>query len=346
MEYDMQSKRHAIVALFLAGKRPKDILCDLEPIGVGERLIHRTIKRYKETNSVEKRYGGGRRRSVTTPENIKKLAECLRRNPRRSARKLARDIGISNASLRRILKRDLQVKAYKIQKVHGLSEKQRQVRLERSAALLERYARGEFPNLIFSDEKIFTIEQSVNKQNDRVYLTNRSSENAGLLQASRRQAPASVMVWGAISASGRSPLVFLPRGTKVNAHVYREKVLEAALLPWVDSHFHGQQFCFQQDSAPSHKARDTQNWLKMHVPRFIGASDWPPCSPDLNPLDFSIWGILESRLSAKKHKTVKQLITRLCREWDRIPDHVIRAACEAFEGRLRKIINAKGGHIE
>jgi len=342
----MEQKRQAIVALFLAGKRPKEIFRVLTPLHVGERLIFRTIKRYKETGSTKKRYGGGTPRTATSQKNVKKIRECLRRNPRRSAHKMARNMDISRTSVRRILKHRLGVKAYKIRKVHALSEKHRKVRVERSKALLERHARGMLPNVIFSDEKIFTIDQSVNKQNDRVYLEGRCEENSDHLQVTRCQAPAAVMVWGGVSASGRSPLVILPQGVKVNGPVYREQVLEGALRPWAECHFDGQPFTFQQDSAPSHKARETQEWLRTHVPHFISAAEWPPCSPDLNPLDFSIWGILESKVSATKPTSVEQLKNTLRHEWDRIPVETLRAACEAFEERLKKIIKARGGHIE
>ena len=32
---------------------------------------------------------------------------------------------------------------------------------------------------------------------------------------------------------------------------------------------------------------------------------WPPASPDLNPLDFNIWSILEAEACAKTHDTVE-----------------------------------------
>jgi len=51
----------------------------------------------------------------------------------------------------------------------------------------------------------------------------------------------------------------------------------------------GQQFIFQQDGAPSHAAKSTQQWLAAHCPDFINKDAWPPNSPDLNPLDYRVW---------------------------------------------------------
>ena len=88
------------------------------------------------------------------------------------------------------------------------------------------------PNLVFSEEKPFVIEQFVNKQNDHVYLPKRSAANLQLRLATRTQALTMVMVWAALTADGRSLLVFIDRGVKVNPEYYRENMLEGALKPW------------------------------------------------------------------------------------------------------------------
>lgn len=149
-----------------------------------------------------------------------------------------------------------------------------------------------------------------------------------------------------MTADGRSPLVFLDRGIKVNANVYRESILEGALKPWATRHFGEREWTFQQDLAPSHKARANQEWVKNNVPKFISAVQWPPRSPDANPLDFSVWGILQAKVNIKKYHSVDALKTALRHEWNKIPQAYIRAACDAFFDRLTAIVRAKGGHIE
>jgi inhibitor of nuclear factor kappa-B kinase subunit alpha len=47
--------------------------------------------------------------------------------------------------------------------------------------------------------------------------------------------------------------------------------------------FSGQKWVFQQDSAPAHKAKTTQEWLRRKALAFISVKDWPSESPDLNP---------------------------------------------------------------
>ena len=47
--------------------------------------------------------------------------------------------------------------------------------------------------------------------------------------------------------------------------------------------------------ALSHRANETQEMLAEECPEFISRDAWPPNSPDLNPLDYSIWSILEQK---------------------------------------------------
>ena len=55
-------------------------------------------------------------------------------------------------------------------------------------------------------------------------------------------------------------------------------VCERRLMPDMSSSI------FQQDGAPAHTAKITQNWLKTNVPNFWTKDIWPPNSPDLSPM--------------------------------------------------------------
>jgi len=63
-------------------------------------------------------------------------------------------------------------------------------------------------------------------------------------------------------------------------------------------------FAFQQDSAPAHRTKMTIEvieLLKKETPAFIDPSLWPPNSPDLNPVDYCVWGILQERVYRNKY---------------------------------------------
>ena len=97
---------------------------------------------------------------------MKNTREKLRRNLRRSAAKLAAEAGISQTSMRRILKEDLRTYPYKMQKRHELSITHERMRLDRCQHILNLMKDGTMPNLVFTDEKKFDFQQCLTHQND------------------------------------------------------------------------------------------------------------------------------------------------------------------------------------
>jgi len=55
-------------------------------------------------------------------------------------------------------------------------------------------------------------------------------------------------------------------------------------------------YIFQQESAPAHRARATVEFLERKTPEFISLLLWPPNSPDLNPVDYSVRSILQGKV--------------------------------------------------
>ena len=66
-----------------------------------------------------------------------------------------------------------------------------------------------------------------------------SSDKEMLRYVPRLQKPLSVIVWAGISASGRTPLVFVPSGVKINASTYRELILEPVVKNLGQTVFNG-----------------------------------------------------------------------------------------------------------
>ena len=66
------------------------------------------------------------------------------------------------------------------------------------------------------------------------------------------------MFWAGVSAKGRTPLVFIPPGVKVNAVKYQELVLNPIVRGLGKTMFNDRPFLFQQDGAPAHTAKFNQ----------------------------------------------------------------------------------------
>src|SRR6218665_3798371 len=97
-------------------------------------------------------------------------------------------------------------------------------------------------------------------------------------------------------------------------------------------------FIFQQDGAPAHTARVTQDWLHANCPEIIEKDRWPPNSPDLNPLDYHVWGhagkVSQTAAEAKDDRRAeRRFAIRLI--LDDMPQEPINKAVKDFTKRLK-----------
>ena len=337
------SQREAIIQLHCAGKSNPEIVKLLK---APKSTVRDAVKRYNELGTTNDRHRCGRPRTARTSSKIRVIRELIRRNPKRSMRKVARSLEIDVKSVRTIVKGDLKLYPFKMTRRQQLTTLQKKKRMERAKILLNRLKDGtNSDDIIFSDEKMFDVEAKFNTQNDRILAKSADCIPNSVKSVFRCQKPASVMVWAAISESWRSPLIFVKEGAKIDANSYIEDILTPAHIE-MKKHFKNRSFIFQQYGAPSHTANKTQDWCESHFPAFWRKDLWPPSSPDLNPLDFCLWSILEKEACATVHNNTEALKKSLEREWAKIPQETIRAAVKSFRGRLERIIAAKGGHIE
>ncbi|KAI6660762.1 Transposase [Oopsacas minuta] len=107
---------------------------------------------------------------------------------------MAREISVNHETMRKLVFEDLGLKSFKRKKVHHLNLSIRTKRLARSKALLQRFAPGAQDQILFSDEKIFRIEEAWNRQNDRILATSSTTIPENLKYIDRVQKPMSVMV--------------------------------------------------------------------------------------------------------------------------------------------------------
>ena len=111
------------------------------------------------------------------------------------------------------------------------------------------------------------------------------------------------------------------RHVTVNGERYRA-MLEDYLWPELDE-LNINDMWFQQDGASSHTARVTINSLKGKFGERVisrnGPVEWPPRSCDLMPLDFFLWGHIESLVYANKLATLHDLNDNIQGEIANVP---------------------------
>jgi len=72
----------------------------------------------------------------------------------------------------------------------------------------------------------------------------------------------------------------------------------------------------------------------------------PPNSPDLNPVDYSIWSVVEERIHQQQIQNTDELWQRLVAVWKDLEQHIVDTAIDQWRRRLTACIRAKGGHFE
>jgi Homeodomain-like domain len=331
-----------------------------EFFGVRPNTVCDAVKRFESTGGNKNRSGQGRKRTATDTAHREEVVTMLQANShtkrRRgvvgsSSRKLARRLGVSETSARRILKRDLKLKPYKKLRRQKLTARDKQQRVRKATALRDRFGRDDqHRQILFTDECRFVIEEGLNSQNDRIWSAEPPLKEVRVV--CREQCPNGLMVWGGFGYGVKTPLIIIDAGLRMNATIYRETVLEP-LERWAEEVYgkdaDGQwtrNWVFQQDGATVHTARANIEWIKDHFPDFIGKDEWPAKSPDLTVPDFYGWGRLKERVNAEAFESVAALREALLAEWDLLDPEEIKRAVDSFPWRLDACIEARGGHFE
>jgi len=76
------------------------------------------------------------------------------------------------------------------------------------------------------------------------------------------------------------------------------------------------------------------------------AATVPPNSPDLNPVDYSMWSILQDKVYKTCITDLNVLKHRIRTEWAKLDHAVIAAAVRQWRQCLSACVKAGGGHFE
>lgn len=271
----------------------------------------------------------------------------IEQSPRRSSRKHAAALRLSDRSVRRILHRDLKLHPYKIVITQELSERDFETRTTLCRELLRNVRPTDV--LIFSDEAHFHLSGTVNKQNFRYWSGNNPRE----LHQRPLHSP-KVTVWCAVFKFGVwGPYFFEQDGVTVTVNSDRYcAMLQNFLRPKLGDVFdeHGaENVWFQQDGATSHTSRRSLGILREmfpgHVVSLRGDIGWPPRSPDLTPCDFFLWGYLKAQVYQHRPQTLEALKEAITQEVAAIPPEMTRRVIENYRERLNQCINNEGRHL-
>jgi len=136
-----------------------------------------------------------------------------------------------------------------------------------------------------------------------------------------------------------------PSGLKINAGEYI-KVLEEVVKPWMDEIAGGRPHIFQEDDAPAHNAKITQDWCAAILPAFFDKDIWPSSSFDCNPLVYFVWSAVEWDTNAEPHNNAASLNAKITEVMMNMDREILAKDCRRFCHRLEAVVAANGDFIE
>ena len=149
------------------------------------------------------------------------------------------------------------------------------------------------------------------------------------------------------SEHGLSRPFFVQAGLKVDAAVFKQ-IMQESVIPQICS-WYGQPnesspIHLLMDNAPGHNAKSLKTWMSRSVP-WLKVEAWPPCSPDMSPLDFAAWSSVVSRMGPTSD--LMELRGEIMQAFEAQDQELAKRWCtETFPRRLEQLLLMEGGHFE
>lgn len=351
-----EKDRHAIEVIYKEkGWKADRIIREFPEKNWKRSTVYDLIQKIEATGTSDRREGSGRPRTVTTEENMVAVLHYSISLPEepgtsKSERQIADELSISRMSVNRI-KKLLDIRTFRRIITPRITPAARTRRGDRAEQLHQRIQDQDLERLVFYDEKDLTLDPPLNKMTNRVCGIHGSKRTVSpeRLYHSKNRMSRKIMICGAISYRGKSDLIIVdPQKIKLDSTKY-QAVLED-LLPSVRLLYPNDDWIFVQDSAPSHRSHSTQEYLALNTPSFIPATEWPPHSPDCNPLDYCVWNLVRENVYRGRgnqgFQTLDELSNAARQAWEDVPLNVIQKCIDRFFPRLEAVAQAEGGPID
>jgi len=302
----------------------------LREIAVRFRISVRTINRIlagaREEDSLERKEGSGRK-LVLSEEDQEALRQLIRDNPTATSRVLTDtmnetlDSQVTSRTIRNYRKR-LRFRRRKARRKPYLNDTHKHKRL----LFCRVHHDDDIKKWIFADEAGFTCggggEVYWIEPNDPIPVELRTSH------------PARINVFAAIGYNDWSPPV-LYTGT-MTAKRYIETLRDHVLPMWP-----GKGYRFLHDRAAFHFTKAVRDFMEEKKIKVL--DDFPPCSPDLNPIE-AVWGWLKHEVAKLRPRTVGDLKAAILETWQTMPIETYRNFITHLKKVFGQVINASGGN--
>ena len=140
----------------------------------------------------------------------------------------------------------------------------------------------------------------------------------------------------------------VPEGVKLTSQAYIQ-FLDEHLSPWLYNLplLRRRQLIFMHDNAPSHAAKATTSFLASLGIKDQTLMTWPPCSPDLNPIE-QFWSILKRDVyeGGQQFTSKDALWNKIVEVARTITPSQISRLTSSVDSRLIKVIAMNGSYVD
>jgi hypothetical protein len=269
-------------------------------------------------------------------------------DPRTSTRRIGAALGIPHMMAWRIL-HEQQLHPFHLQKVQALNPADYPIRFQFCQWLLQRCTDDPLfaGRILFTDEACFSQDGIINSHNMHIW----AEENPHAMVVRAHQQRFSINIWcGILGDTLVGPHILPPRLNGQDYRHFLEYILPTLLedVPLATR----RNMWFLHDGAPAHFSLEARDQLDAAYPlRWIGRGGpvaWPPRSPDLNPLDYFLWGHLKSLVYEQEVPNRPELHQRITDGCVAIQttDGVFERVRHSLTRRLQTCIDVQGRHFE
>ena len=148
-----------------------------------------------------------------------------------------------------------------------------------------------------------------------------------------------INAWGCFAYSGVGTLYTFTEN--LNGQLMRS-ILDTCLLESAEKFFNlPMQWYLLHDNSRNHTAEPVRKWLHDHG---ISVLDFPPYSPDLNPIE-NLWAHMKRRVKNHFITDVDQLQSVVHDEWSKTDIDWIHHTVDSMPDRCEQVVAARGLYI-
>lgn len=296
------------------------------------KTIGHWIQHWKQHGDVEDESGRGRKRK-TTEEADHAIIAAAEQQPFTTPRILRAELELDDVSAKTVRRRLNEAGLYGRVSKHEYPYTPTHLRKRLSfAGGYGNWTEDQWDTVLWSDET--SIELSPHGQ---VWVQRPIGEafNPKYMRTQQLHSPGASL-WGCMAASGMGEYHIYT--DELDRFVMRD-ILSQHLLSSAARLFPPGSWWLQQDGDPAHTSGLVQQWLFTHGVQCI---DWPPYSPDLNPIE-NVWNDIKRRVEKRNAKDIEQLKQHLAEEWE-VTDPILLATLVHTMPKRCKDVVANHGH--